>query len=102
MEVMARYDMACPFSGQPSADGKSMPGENCPTAPQQDGKSRLVAPMFLYENKPPAIIAIDLDNMSNQASKNPREFDDPFQAGKVICRNAADVLWLAAGRRCKK
>jgi len=25
--------------------------------------------MFLYENKPPAIIAIDLDNMSNQASK---------------------------------
>ena len=46
-----------------------MPSENCPTAPQQDGKSRLVAPMFLYENKPPAIIAIDLDNMSNQASK---------------------------------
>jgi hypothetical protein len=64
MAVMARYDMACPFSGQPSAHGKSMPSENCPMAPQADAKSRLVAPAFLFEDKPPAIIPIDLDNVS--------------------------------------
>jgi hypothetical protein len=101
MEAMARYDMACPFSGQPSADGKSMLSENCPTTPPQDGKSRLVAPMFLYEHKPPAIIAIDLDNMSNQASKI-RANSTIRPDGKSNCRSAADVLWLAAGRLGKK
>jgi hypothetical protein len=33
-------------------------------APPADAKSQLVAPAFLFEDKPPVIILIDLDNVS--------------------------------------